>query len=222
MRRSSRGQLYRTAGQVSSTDATGDPRPKIRLSLPGPVHGPAAARDARTRELRERTLAGSGWGTAKIRPKCAIATLKRARGRRIGDLPRMPFLSRKLGDLLRRVRTAARRRSAGLASENRTSVLRRLPRARESPGTSLDRHNVPSCRLRRALIVAGARAIAGFGRILAVPEVLKARRNLGGNSMVGRNAADNESLLQARSGVAVATAAHARVCCTLITSRRSF
>jgi len=122
MRRSSRGQLYRTAGQVSSTDATGDPRPKIRLSLPGPVHGPAAARDARTRELRERTLAGSGWGTAKIRPKCAIATLKRARGRRIGDLPRMPFLSRKLGDLLRRVRTAARRRSAGLASENRTSV----------------------------------------------------------------------------------------------------
>ena len=153
-----------------------------------------AARGARTDGGLRRSLRNSR-GTAKIRPKCAIAALRTGKRTHDRRLLRMPFSEGSLviccGECESRHCAARRIRFRG-----QDSVLRRLPRAQESPGTSLDEHNVPFCGLRRALTVAGARPIAGFGRILAVPAVAargRARRShRRGRAVAGRAVDDHQ------------------------------
>ena len=107
-------------------------------------------------------------GTAKIRPKCAIAALRTGKRTHDRRLLRMPFSE---GNSVICCGECESRHCGSSPDSLQRTGLRLAPTAAcsESPGTSLDEHNVPFCGLRRALIVAGARPIAGFGRILAVP-----------------------------------------------------
>jgi hypothetical protein len=125
--------------------------PRAGASAGNAASGPAVAR-AETGSGPERTASrgthGLGTsrnptrGTAKIRPKCAIGALRTGERTQDRRLLRMPFSEENsmicCGECESPHRAARR-----IRFREQDSVLRRLPRARESPETSLDEHDVP-------------------------------------------------------------------------------